>query len=433
MKLSIIVIGDELLNGQVTDTNSGEIARIIGSAGWTVDSVRTVRDNADAIRDAVLCAFRNTDIVLTTGGLGPTKDDITKSVLCEIFGGELRFDRSVLQNIQSVFEKRGLALNDLTRDQALVPTSCRVIQNRVGTAPIMWFEKTSQPSDNDIPDTPKLLVALPGVPFEMRQMFREEVFPQLLERFPSDTFYANRTVIVVGLSESAVAMQLEQWEESLPDGYHLAYLPAPGLIRLRVDGISTDADELNVTLTRLKDELIERFRQHLLCDGDYTVSQALLDIMRRCGLRLAVAESCTGGNISRLITENAGCSDIFLGSVVSYSNEAKMNLLGVRQETLAACGAVSEEVVRQMADGAARVMGADCAIATSGIAGPTGAVPGKPVGTVCIGWHTPQGTFAATFRFPGSRDRVIERASATAIIHLAMSLRAGGASPSRGS
>ena len=319
----------------------------------------------------------------------------------------------MLDNIKEVFAKRGIQLNALTEAQAMVPTSCRVIQNRVGTAPIMWFER---------PDG-KVLVSMPGVPFETLQMFQAEIFPQLLAKFHSDEHIAHRCVIVEGLTESKVAMQLDEWEEALPAFVHLAYLPKPGIIRLRLDGRHTDEALLQSTLDRLHDELCRRFADHLLADDDMTPEQSLLLRLRANGYTVATAESCTGGNIAHRITAIAGCSDCYYGSVVSYDNKVKVNLLGVEQASIEEYGVVSEQVAAQMAEGARKAIGTDCAIATSGIAGPSGATPGKPVGTVCIAISTPARTVAATYHFPGTRDRVIDRASTTALTLLAMELK----------
>lgn len=413
MKTAVIAIGDELLLGQVIDTNSGAIARMIDPAGWSLEWVKVIHDDADAITSVVDEAFRAADVVLTTGGLGPTKDDITKLTLCRYFGGELRHDETVLDNIKEVFAKRGIQLNPLTEAQALVPTSCRVIQNRVGTAPIMWFERTDG----------KVLVSMPGVPFETLQMFQSEVFPQLLKKYHSDTHISHRCVIVEGLTESKVAMQLDEWEEALPDFVHLAYLPKPGIIRLRLDGHNTDRTLLESTLDRLHAQLCNRFADHLLADSDMTPEESLLQRLRAKGLTVATAESCTGGNIAHRITAIAGCSDCYFGSVVSYDNSVKTNILNVDPAAIEAHGAVSEKVASQMAEGVRKAIGTDCAIATSGIAGPSGATPGKPVGTVCIAIATPERTVAATYHFPGTRDRVIDRASTTALTLLAMALR----------
>ncbi|MDD6889229.1 MAG: CinA family nicotinamide mononucleotide deamidase-related protein [Bacteroidales bacterium] len=413
MKIAIIAIGDELLIGQVVDTNSGSIARMIDPAGWSVEYVKVIHDDADAITAAVDEAFAVADVVLTTGGLGPTKDDITKLTLCKYFGGELRHDPTVLDNIKEVFAKRGIQLNPLTEAQAMVPTSCRVIQNRVGTAPIMWFERTDG----------KVLVSMPGVPFETLQMFRAEVFPQLLDKFHSDEHIGHRCVIVEGLTESKVAIQLDAWEDALPPFIHLAYLPKPGIIRLRIDGHHTDDSLLQSTLDQLHAQLCDIFADHLLADADLTPEESMLQRLRAKGYSVATAESCTGGNIAHRITAIAGCSDCYHGSVVAYENSVKINILGVDPAVIEAHGVVSEEVVAQMAQGIRKAIGSDCAIATSGIAGPGGATPGKPVGTVCIAIATPERTVAATYHFPGTRDRVIDRASTTALTLLAMALK----------
>lgn len=408
MKVSIIVIGDELLIGQVTDTNSGFIARHIVSKGWEVDSVRVVSDSADAIRRAVDEAFSRTDIVITTGGLGPTKDDITKSVLCRIFGGELRPDPSVTENIREVFRKRGLSLNRLTADQAMVPTSARVIQNLVGTAPIMWFERNA----------PKqVLVAMPGVPFETEHMFTSAVFPQLLEAFPAPYAIAHRTLAVTGITESALAMRLAEWEAALPHFLHLAYLPKPGIIRLRLDGHLPEAESLEVEMKRYFSELANLCSDVLLCEGDFTPAEVLLQELTKKHLTISTAESCTGGNIARLITSIPGASEAMSGGVVAYSNEVKQRLLGVNTDSLQQYGAVSIPVVEQMALGACRATGSSIAVATSGIAGPGGGTPQKPVGTVCIAAAKADGTVRSdTFHFPGNRARVVERASTTAML-----------------
>lgn len=412
MNVSIIAIGDELLIGQVIDTNSGDIARMIQPAGWEIDSVQVVHDDAKDIADAIDLAMSRTDVVLTTGGLGPTKDDITKQTLCDYFGGTLHHDPEVLENIKEIFRKRGITLNRLTEAQAMVPSSCRVIQNRVGTAPIMWFERNG-----------KVLVSMPGVPFETRQMFRDSVFPQLLRKFHSDMSIGHRTLIVEGLTESAVAMQLDNWEESLPPFIHLAYLPKPGIIRLRLDGTHHDANLLDATLDRLHNDLCKKFAANLLCDSDMTPEEALISALRNKGMTVASAESCTGGNIAHRITAIAGCSDVYVGSVVSYANSVKESLLGVSADTLETFGAVSEKTAREMISGVAKATGASCAIATTGIAGPTGAVEGKPVGTVCIAVLTPAGIKVSTHHFPGTRDRVIDRASTTAITILTRAIQ----------
>lgn len=412
MNVSIIVIGDEILIGQVIDTNSGDIARMIEPCGWHVNDVQVVGDKASHILQAIDRAFESSDVVLTTGGLGPTKDDLTKTTLCQYFGGELYENADVLENVKEVVAKRGLKLNDLTAAQAIVPSSCKVIQNRVGTAPLMWFEKDA-----------KVLIAMPGVPFETQQMFREAVLPLLLEKYNSNTSIEHRTLLITGWSESRLAMEINDWEDALPSYIHLAYLPKPGLIRLRLDGTHTDNDFINKELDKYKNELVARFGDDVLHPDDLTPPEILLHHLNRLDLTVATAESCTGGNIAHQITSIAGSSSAFMGSVVAYSNDVKHRVLGVLNETLDTYGAVSLQTVEEMAQGACNVIGTDCAIVTSGIAGPGGGTPDKPVGTVCIAIKSPHGIVSTIHHFPGNRSRVIDRATTTAIISLIHELK----------
>lgn len=398
MKLNIVIIGDEILLGRVTDTNSGLLARAFSECGWQVGAVRTVGDNADAIREAIEASLADSALVLTTGGLGPTRDDITKGVLMSVFGGKLIFDKAVEANVEAIFADRGIKINELTRTQALVPDSCRVIQNRYGTAPLMWFERDG-----------RVLVSMPGVPFETRGML-QEVLDAVNQHFGKAELTPRREFTVTGISESALAEQLADFEDLLPAGYKLAYLPSPGEILLRLDGTPGSAD-----FEEIAQKLMLALGGRLAGVGKLSPAEMLIHRLRTRGFSCATAESCTGGNIAHLITAVPGCSDVFRGGVVSYANELKMDVLGVSGEDIEREGAVSEPVVRQMAEGACRVCGADCAVATSGIAGPGGAVPGKPVGTVWIAAHVPGKTIAEMYHFSGDRQAVIDRASAQAL------------------
>lgn len=407
MRLSIVVIGDEILLGQVTDTNSGAIARTFGPEGWTVTRTVVVGDDAASIRQTIQSALATTDLVITTGGLGPTKDDITKGVMLDIFGGELRHDPSVADNIREVFGRRGLTLNPLTEAQAMVPDTCRVVQNRLGTAPIMWFESNG-----------KVLVAMPGVPFETEGML-PEVAGLVKEHFAPEQRLLHHTLMAAGITESDLATHLEDFENALSPGLHLAYLPQPGIIRLRLDGTNVPDAVFSKTVSQLKTLL----GHYLLHDGDSCPAKILLKGLLDKELTCATAESCTGGNIAHSITAVPGSSAAFLGGIVSYANEVKVSLLDVGKETLRRCGAVSREVVEQMAAGACRATGADCAMATSGIAGPGGGTPDKPVGTVWIGWAVKGHIDSRMFRFPGNRMRVIDRATTEAILGLISRLK----------
>lgn len=402
MNLSVIVIGDEILLGQVTDTNSGAIARAFGLMGWQVRRVVAVPDDSAAISAAVNAALDESQLVITTGGLGPTKDDITKHTLMEIFGGSLRRDPDVTANIRRVFDLRGLEMNPLTADQALVPDSCRVIQNLYGTAPVMWFERDG-----------RVLVSMPGVPFETEGML-PEVARQVRDRFAPDVELHHRVVMAAGITESALAAHLSRYEDSLAPGIHLAYLPQPGLIRLRLDGIGCSAECFDSAWQALLDAATP----YIIHIGDATPAAMLIEALRMRGLTMATAESCTGGNIAHAVTSVAGASDVFLGGIVSYANSIKSRLLGVSTDDLAQHGAVSEAVVRQMALGACHATGADCAVATSGIAGPGGGTPEKPVGTVWMAWCVQGHVETRCFHFPGDRARVINRATSEALLAL---------------
>lgn len=411
MKLSIVVIGDELLLGRVTDTNSGFIARHFDALGWEIASVETVGDSREAISSAIGRAMERSELVITTGGLGPTKDDITKGVLTEIFGGELVTDLDVLDNISEVFNIRGLKMNQLTAAQAIVPSSCRVIQNRLGTAPIMVFERDG-----------RMLIAMPGVPFETEGMLVSGVLPEVMNHFQPDTAIAHQTLIVTGITESALASRLEDFENSLPGELHLAYLPTPGLIRLRLDGFSRDAKSITDITQEYADRLSDILGDLLLYYGDGTPAEIALLRLRNHGMTLATAESCTGGNIAHSITAIAGCSDVYTGSVVSYSNDVKADTLGVSRDALERFGAVSREVVEQMATGVCRLTGADCSVATSGIAGPDGGTPEKPVGTVWTAICIKGKVTSRLLHLPGNRSRVIERATNEVLIDLAKAI-----------
>lgn len=407
MTVNIIIIGDEILLGRITDTNSGAISRALDPLGFRTGRILTIGDDGEEIRRAVEASLAEADLTITTGGLGPTKDDITKHTLLEVFGGEMRMDPEVTANIHEIFDRKGLRMNALTDGQALVPTSCRVIQNRLGTAPIMWFERDG-----------RVLISMPGVPFETEGMLKMSVVGEIAAHFCSDSAITHRTCVVNGISESALAEKLADFEDSLAENFHLAYLPDSPLITLRLDAKGNDRKTLEAEADRVFGELRDCLGGLMLCDHAATAAEILLERLRARGLTFTSAESCTGGNIAHSVTMIAGCSDVMMGGVVSYANEVKINILGVTPETLDAHGAVSEEVVRQMVAGAMRATGATTAVATSGIAGPGGGSEEKPVGTVWIATATPEGIEANCYRFPGDRARVITRATTTALLDL---------------
>ena len=407
MNVEIIVIGDELLIGQVTDTNSGWIARELNHIGWEVTEITTVRDRSREITDALNSSFGRVDVVLMTGGLGPTKDDITKQTLCDYFGGKLVFDESVFANVEAIFRRRKLTMNDSTRNQAYVPNMCTVIQNPVGTAPVMWFERNG-----------KVLVSMPGVPTEMKTVMKEVVISRLREYFQDHSSILHRTCLVKDFTESRLSETLSDFEAQLPACIKLAYLPTPGVIRLR---LTARGDEESYLQKIIDDEFFKLrtiLGSHLFCGSDTTLSGALGSILAERGETLATAESCTGGNIAHEITRIAGSSVYFKGSVVAYSNEVKTRVLNVSSEILSGFGAVSRETVLQMVSGVQRLLSSDCAIATSGIAGPGGGSVEKPVGTVWIAVRYGERSEVECFCFEGDREQVIARATQSALLML---------------
>ncbi len=406
MTLTTIIIGDEILLGRVADTNSGAVARMFEPEGWTVKSVLTVGDSERDIRTAVETALAQSDLVIMTGGLGPTKDDITKAVLAEVFGGPLRMDPSVTENIHEVFNRRGLKMNELTELQAMVPASCRVIQNKLGTAPIMWFERDG-----------RVLVAMPGVPFETVGML-PEVHRQVRAHFAPSEVVMHHSFNTVGITESALAEKLAGFEASLPQGMHLAYLPNPGYIRLRLDAHGSESEDIAPAFQAAVEALRRLIVDNLSYEGEATLAEELLRRLISKNLTISTAESCTGGAVAAAITAVPGASEAMLGGVVSYSNSVKTNLLGVPEDTLQAVGAVSSDVVMDMAYGVSQATKSNCSIATSGIAGPGGGTPQKPVGTVWMAWNVNGGVMSRCFHFPGDRKRVIERAVNEALLGL---------------
>lgn len=303
MNIEIITIGDELLIGQVVDTNSAWMSRKMSGAGFDVVYITSIKDSKDAIYTAIEDGFGRSDILLVTGGNGPTKDDITKTTLCEYFNDQLVFDNEVLENIETLFKERNVALNELTRNQAFVPQNSTVIQNRVGTAPVLWFEK------ND-----KILVSMPGVPFEMRWAMQEEIIPRLTKRFQTKTFLKH-VFYTQGISESGLAMHLNDFEEQLPNGFGLAYLPGGGIIRLR---LSVKGDEHNEEMEKQATKLKELLGEYLLAESEDPLQQLLGNTLKDRGMTLSLAESCSGGYIAHLLTSIAGSSAYFKGGVVSY-------------------------------------------------------------------------------------------------------------------
>lgn len=403
MQATIITIGDEILIGQIVDTNSVSIARRLNAAGIVVHEKCSIGDDREEIMAAIRRAEASSQVIILTGGLGPTKDDITKKTLAELFHCGMRFDEGVARHVEQMLAERGIAFNALNRSQAEVPTACTVLHNAHGTAPGMWFE-----------DAGRVIVSLPGVPFEMEHLMEDEVMPRLKEHFALHQI-VHRTLITAGLAESLLAERIEKWEEALPSYLKLAYLPAPGIVRLRLSAYEVEGEQVREEIERRFAELRELIPDYVVGFETATVEEQVHELLIGQGATLALAESCTGGKIASKFTAMAGASAYLLAGVVAYANEAKTNILGVDAELIRRHGAVSEEVARQMAEGALRVAGADYALATTGIAGPTGGTAEKPVGTVWFALATPTETIALKHACGTDRGQVIDRATAYAI------------------
>ena len=405
IKATIITIGDEILIGQIVDTNSASISKHLNGAGITVEEKTSIGDEAEQIESTLNRALQSSQVVIITGGLGPTKDDITKHTLARIFNSPMHEDERVCEHVRTMLERRGITFNDLNRGQAMVPDACTVLFNAYGTAPGMWFET----------ENGSVVISLPGVPFEMEHLMEDEVMPRLKARFALRA-NVHRTMITAGLPESMLAERIAEWEDSLPEWVKLAYLPSPNIVRLRLSAYNQeDGEATRAAIDELFDKLYEIIPQHIVGFEEATMQALVHDIMCKRGLTLATAESCTGGTIASRFTAMAGASAYFLGGVVAYANEAKRDILGVNYDDIMEHGAVSESVARQMAEGARRITGADYAIATTGIAGPTGGSEAKPVGTVWMAVATPHRTVAMMRASGSDRGQIINRASAYAI------------------
>ena len=413
MNATIITIGDEILIGQIVDTNSASISRKLNAIGIAISEKISIGDTKEAIVTTVKRAMQSSKVVIITGGLGPTKDDITKSTLAEMFNSAMRYDETEGEHIRTLLARRGIAFTELNRNQALVPECCTVLHNAHGTAPGMWF------------DTPTggVVVSLPGVPFEMEHLMDDIVVPRLESRFQLRSI-VHTTIITRGIPESILAERIAAWEDALPDHLHLAYLPAPNIVRLRLSAYDIDKAEAESAINIEIEKLRAIIGDNIVGIEGATIEKLVHDMLIQRGATLAVAESCTGGTIASKFTAIAGASQYFMAGIVSYSNASKCDILGVRMEDIEREGAVSECVARQMAEGARRVAGADYAIATTGIAGPTGGSELKPVGTVWIAVATPTGTIAQMRNSGTDRGQIISRASAYAIEMLYNELKA---------
>lgn len=428
MRAEIITIGDELLIGQVVDTNSAWMAQRLNEVGINLYQITSVHDNREQILSALDEAFSRADIVLTTGGLGPTKDDITKHVMCEYFGTSLVEDSRVREHIHELYKGRPDVLNRLTATQWLVPESAKILTNRVGSAPIMVFEnevKGEKLKAKGEGQNSKFLIAMPGVPHEMKIAMTEQVMPYIRLKVRGERLEAgdiiHRTILLSGIAESTLAILIEDWETALPASMHLAYLPKDGIIRLRLSTYGEASnEEIEMHLAALKPLIAD----YLIATEDLPLETILGNLLKERQQTIATAESCTGGRLAAVLNAQSGASAYYMGSVVAYDNTIKEQVLGVKHSTLEKYGAVSEQTVREMAEGVRALMNTDYAIATSGIAGPTGGTPDKPVGTVWIAWATPDGTTAECYHFGVAREReqITQRAVTAALVELIKSL-----------
>lgn len=423
MNVSIINIGDELLIGQVVNTNASTMSSLLTAAGMKVNNTIVVGDNRDDIWNSVDKAMHTSDAVLVTGGLGPTKDDVTKKVLCDFFGSKLVENEMALENVKRIFKGRGYELTPINRQQAWVPECCEVLNNDLGTAPCMWFESGKRKEEGCVVGSAdNVLVSLPGVPFEMEWLMRNRVIPKLKEHFRTGAI-VTKNILVQGIGESFLSDLIEPWELALPDNIKLAYLPSAGLTKLRITAFgdtAQDESDLHKQVETLLPGLYGIAGDYIVGEDCETLAELVHKVLTERGVTLATAESCTGGTIASRLTALPGASVYFKGGVVAYSNEVKESHLGVKHETLATHGAVSEETAREMVEGVRNRMDADFAIATTGIAGPDGGTPEKPVGTVWIAVASKEKTEAQLLQFGGNRrqqniDRSVNQAYAMLI------------------
>ncbi len=402
----LINIGNELLIGQVVNTNAAFVGQEMSAAGFAMTETVTVGDNKEAITEAVRSAMAKTDVVLMTGGLGPTKDDITKTVICEYFSRKLVEDAPTLQRVTDLFAARGMAMTETNRQQALVPEGCTVLPNTLGTAPGIWIEQDG-----------KVLVSLPGVPYEMEKLLKDEVVVRMKARSVGSQALCHRVLQCTGITESGLSDLLESYERQLPDNMSLAYLPKPGIVRLRLTGRGNDEKILKAEMEEYFAKLKAQTAGYAFTDEDIPMEAVVGRLLAAAKKTMATAESCTGGYIAHLVTTIPGSSRYFKGSIVSYSNEIKRNLLNVREDNLKRRGAVSEQVVSDMALNSMELFDVDYTIAVSGIAGPDGGTDEKPVGMVWIAVATPVRLVTKEFRFGNrsGRQQIIERSAYAAL------------------
>ncbi|MBA3648670.1 MAG: competence/damage-inducible protein A [Chitinophagales bacterium] len=403
MDATIITIGDELLIGQVIDTNSSWISEALNNIGIWVKRRIAVGDDHNEIISVLDGAKNISDVILITGGLGPTKDDITKEVLCDYFGGKMIFNEAIFVMVKAIFDRLQRPMLESNRRQAEIPDNCIPIKNYNGTAPGMWFESES-----------KIFISMPGVPFEMKAMMRESVIPGLKDRFQLPVI-VHKTIHIIGIGESFLAEKIRDIENNFSESVRLAYLPNLTQVRLRITARGKVKSELVEQVDEITKRIEERIGIYIWGYDDDALEKKIGSLLLQRGHTVCTAESCTGGLIASMIASVPGASAYYTGSIVSYSNEIKRDVLNVADETLLKYGAVSEQAVQEMVQGALQKLKSDYAIAVSGIAGPSGGTEDRPVGTVWIAVGNKENTIAASFLFPGDRMRNIQRSAISAL------------------
>ena len=399
MKAAIITIGDEILIGQIVDTNSAFIAKSLDRIGVEIYEMISISDSKQHILETFEKFQNKVDLVLITGGLGPTKDDVTKKTFCDYFGDELIVNKEVEEHVIELIERvMNRKASQINKDQALVPSKCTVLHNKVGTAPGMWMKKENT-----------VFISLPGVPYEMKYLVENEIIPKVVREYKRP-YILHKTILTYGQGESLVAERIENWENNLPDFIKLAYLPSPGRVRLRLSAKGTDKEFLEtsiaenvISLSKIIGDIIVGY------DDDETIETIVGHLLRQQNKTISTAESCTGGKIAQILTSVSGASNYFKGSVVSYATETKISVLGLSEELIKEHSVVSAAVVKQMAINVKRMMKTDYAIATTGNAGPTKGDSNAEVGTVFIALATPNEVIVEEFNFGQPREKVIDR------------------------
>ncbi|MFW5851229.1 MAG: competence/damage-inducible protein A [Bacteroidota bacterium] len=403
MKVEIISIGDELLIGRTINTNAAWIGEQLSLLGFFINRVTTISDTEEAITQSVTQACSENDVIIITGGLGPTNDDITKLVLCTLFNSPLSVHSEALKNIKNFISSLNGEMNQLNKDQALFPEKADFIPNYNGTASGMWFSHENS-----------IIISLPGVPHEMKDMMKDTVIPKLRKEF-SLPVIVHEHVLLSGIAEAKLAEKIAPWEESLPNEIKLAYLPSPGQIKLRLTCVTDSHESAQKFISGAITNLKPYVNEYIFGYGLKSMEEIVGDLLRENEATISTAESCTGGNIAHILTLIPGSSQYFKGSIVTYDNSIKINELHVPETTITSHGAVSKEVVEIMAQECRKKFNTTYAISTSGIAGPTGGTENKPVGTVWIGIADSTNTYSYTFNFGNNRERVITRTSITAL------------------